>query len=66
MKSVIQAGYKLGIGHDAISSLLIGTGNVEHLEENVETILGSPLPLEDAERIRAVFGNIIESEEDTG
>ena len=66
VKSVVQAGYKFGIGHDAISSLLIGTGNVEHLEENVETILGSPLPLEDAERIRSVFAGIVESEGDTG
>ena len=64
--SVVQAGYKFGIGHDAISSLLIGTGNVEHLEENVQTILGSPLPLEDAERIRSVFAGFVESEGDTG
>lgn len=66
VKSVVQAGYKFGIGHDAISSLLIGTGNVEHLEENVETLLGPPLSLEDVERIQSVFAGIVESEGDTG
>lgn len=64
VKSVVQAGYKFGIGHNAISTLLIGTGNVEHLEENVETILGSPLPTADTAKIRNVFGNIVESEGD--
>ena len=66
MTSVIAAGYKFGIGHDAISTLLIGTGNVEHLEENVETILGRPLPDEDVQRIREIFGPLAESEVDTG
>lgn len=64
--SIVQAGYKFGIGHDAISSLLIGTGNVEHLAENVETILGPPLPEADAAKIRSIFGDIVESEGDTG
>ena len=65
VKSVVQAGYKFGISHDAISSLLIGTGNVQHLEENVETIVGSPLPATDTTKIRTIFGDIVESEGDT-
>lgn len=64
--SVIAAGYKFGIGHEAISTLLIGTGSVEHLEANVEAVLGPPLPDEDTSRIRAIFGNVAESEGDTG
>jgi aryl-alcohol dehydrogenase-like predicted oxidoreductase len=66
VKSVVQAGYKFGISHDAVASLLIGTGNVEHLEENVETITGSPLPAADVTKIRTIFGDIVESEGDTG
>jgi L-galactose dehydrogenase len=66
VKSVVQAGYKFGISHDAVASLLIGTGNVEHLEENVETITGSPLPTADVTKIRTIFGDIVESEGDTG
>ena len=64
--SVVAAGYKFGMAHDAISTLLIGTGNVAHLEENIETILGDPLPAEDVERIRAIFGRFATSEGDTG
>lgn len=66
VKSVVQAGYKFGISNDAISSLLIGTGNIDHLEENVETILGSPLLAADAAKVRSIFDNIVESEGDTG
>lgn len=66
VESVVQAGYKFGISHDAVASLLIGTGNVEHLEENVATITGSPLPAADATKIRTIFGDIVESEGDTG
>jgi len=66
VQSVMAAGYKIGIGHEAISTLLIGTGNVAHLEENIETILGSPLPEEDASQIRAIFGKLAETEGDTG
>ena len=62
--SVVAAGYKFGIEPDAISSLLVGTGNVEHLEENVATLLGSPLPQDDSSRIRELFGSIKETEWD--
>ena len=64
VKSIVAAGYKFGIEPEAISCLLVGTGNVAHLEENVATVLGSPLPREDSARIRGLFASIAETEWD--
>ena len=66
VKSVVAAGYKFGTGHEAIATVLIGAGNVIHLEENIAAILGPPLPADDVARIRALLGRLAESEGDTG
>lgn len=64
VKNVTAAGYKFGIEPDTVSTLLVGTGNIKHLEENVVTLLGSPLPSADSDRLREVFGSFAASEED--
>ena len=64
--SVVQAGYKFGADHDAISSVIVGTGNADHLMENIETILGEPLPSVVMDKLRRCFGEIVDSEGDTG
>ncbi|MBM82153.1 MAG: aldo/keto reductase [Planctomycetaceae bacterium] len=66
VQSVVAAGYKFGIDHDAISTLLIGTGNIAHLEENVKTVLSGRLPTSVSQRLREVFGRVNESEGDSG
>ena len=64
--SVLQAGYKFGSDHDAISCVVVGTGNADHLRENIQTILGEPLPPVVMEKLRRCFGTIVDSEGDTG
>lgn len=64
--SVVAAGYKFGADHEAIGTVLFGTGTVAHLEENIQAIVGPPLPDADSARIRAIFGQLAESEADTG
>ena len=63
VRSIVDAGYRFGAAHDAVSTVLIGTGNVEHLEANVASVLGPPLPAEDMKRLRDLFAHVIESEE---
>ncbi len=63
VRSIVDAGYRFGASDEAVSTVLIGTGNVEHLEANVASVLGPPLPEEDVRQLRELFGQIVQSEE---
>jgi aryl-alcohol dehydrogenase-like predicted oxidoreductase len=56
--SVTSAAYRFAAGHPAVSSVLTGTANAAHLEQNVQAILGGPLPDADRRRLVALFGPI--------
>ena len=58
--SVISAGYKFAAAHAAISTVLTGTANLDHLKANAAAILGQPLPAEDTKRLQQLFGNLTE------
>ena len=60
VESLPASGYKYVAAHPAISTVLSGTANVEHLEANVRAILGPSLPEEDMVRLRQVFGGVRE------
>jgi aryl-alcohol dehydrogenase-like predicted oxidoreductase len=58
--SVISAGYKFAADHPAVSTVLTGTSNVEHLEENVAALAGPFLPGPDRQRLIELFGGVAE------
>ena len=58
--SVISAGYKFGADHPAISTVITGTASVSHLESNAAALANPMLCTEDTDRVRELFGHIIE------
>ena len=60
VESVTSAAYRFVAANPAVSSVLSGTANINHLEDNVRSLLGSPLPAADRARILDLFGHIEE------
>ena len=58
--SLPAAAYKYVHAHPAMGTVLSGTANLAHLEDNVKAILGPPLPEEDMARLRSIFGEVWE------
>jgi L-galactose dehydrogenase len=59
--SVVSAGYRFAAAPEAISTVLTGTADLEHLERNVAALLGPPLPETDERRLRELFGHLAEA-----
>ncbi len=53
--SIPAAGYRYVRTHPAISTVLSGTCNPDHLKDNVKAILGPELPQEIMGRLRSIF-----------
>jgi hypothetical protein len=60
VKSVPTAAYEFVLAPAAVSTVLTGTARIEHLDANVESMLGGPLPQADRARLRALFGHLTE------
>lgn len=58
--SLVEAAYRFVSGHEAVSTIMTGTLNPHHLEQNVQTIQQPPLSAEKIERLRQLFGHIAE------
>ena len=56
--SVMDACYRYARHEKGINTVLLGTGNLEHLETNVASILAPPLPQADLQKIKDYFGHL--------
>jgi aryl-alcohol dehydrogenase-like predicted oxidoreductase len=54
--SIIDAAYRYCRHEKGSDVVLFGTGNPDHVQANIESILSPPLPVEDVERLEALFG----------
>ena len=59
-ESLTSAAYKFAAAHPAVSSVLSGTANLEHLKQNIDAMHGPSLPAEHMQRQRDVFGGVLE------
>jgi aryl-alcohol dehydrogenase-like predicted oxidoreductase len=57
-KSVVEASYRFARHEPGCHVVLTGTGNTDHLEENVRSICAPPLPSADLEQLHTLFGHL--------
>lgn len=55
VESLADAAYRFAAESAAVSTVLTGTASLEHLEDNVRSILGPPLPEPISRRLRETF-----------
>ncbi len=55
VESIADAAYRFAAESPTVASVLTGTANREHLDDNVRSILASPLPETTSERLRNTF-----------
>ena len=60
IESVVAAGYKFAADHPAIATVLTGTANIDHLEENARALERPYLSSTDSQRLVELFGEIVE------
>lgn len=56
--NVTRIAYRFAVAHPAVSTVLIGTGNPEHLRRNVEDVLSGELTPAELEYLRKTYGNL--------
>ncbi len=55
--TIIAAGYKFAADHPGISTVITGTSNIKHLEENIAAFENPTLPDEHTELLKKLLGN---------
>jgi aryl-alcohol dehydrogenase-like predicted oxidoreductase len=56
--SLVDAAYRFVRHEPGVNVVLFGTGEVEHLRSNIESILKPPLPEPDREKLARLFGHL--------
>ena len=64
--TLAEAAYRYCRHEPGMDVVLTGTGNIEHLEENVAALLKGPLPQEDRERLARLFARVDSASGDYG
>lgn len=57
-KSITDAAYRFARHESGADVVLFGTGNINHLKDNIRSILSDPLPTEDVAKLRVMFGGM--------
>jgi aryl-alcohol dehydrogenase-like predicted oxidoreductase len=58
VNDLVQAAYRFCRHEAGVHVVLTGTGNTDHLTQNVQSILAPPLPQDIQERLAQVFGRV--------
>lgn len=58
IETVTDACYRYARGPEAVSTVLTGTANVDHLQQNLKAILDGDLPASARERLKSTFGPV--------
>lgn len=57
-ESMVDAAYRFCRYEPGTHVILSGTGNIDHLKENIKSILRSPLPKDDLIKLMKIFKNV--------
>jgi aryl-alcohol dehydrogenase-like predicted oxidoreductase len=57
-ESIVDAAYRFCRYEPGTHVILSGTGNIEHLKENLRFLEKPPLPIEDVTRLKEIFRNV--------
>ena len=58
-ETVADATYRFARHQASMNVVVFGTGNPRHVHSNVASIMKPPLPVEDIEKIHALFGHLV-------
>lgn len=57
-ENIIDAAYRFARHQQGADTVLFGTGNVDHLKANIDSLLRPPLPEADVARLHTLFGHL--------